>query len=921
LRDIPGRPNPAAKPILDSPDDLSPPRISELFEKLRTMAGGSVIFSQSKDAGRVTPPASVPSSSRSRRSRSAANDACARVVDGMRRLSKLEPARLAQISGPLDQFLGGGGQGAKRLAIAEAVTSDHYLLFALLVSHVLDDGGTFLVVAPDDLLPNVKSSLNDALSRCGVGFAISDFEIVGHAPPESGLVNLVFVPEGFLHTGLLNNSEHYSGFLERLRLVFLMEVADMDLSWLRLRLLSLWQVANYQSTRIVMQSSSSVRLNEIIGLVATEGGTGEPIPIALTSASTHATHVLMFDDTEDLRTAMTYGVRHAVSAPVMLALESQMHDCPPILYKTNLDPADVVQVESNWRSEVTRLMQVHDDSADARRAEALAAINRTLFRSHLLSSDAPATVIAWDTYNFLAVKDRNYNYFRAKDFLVQILSKPYPMRDFLLASSEDPEGFDWSEREIFLPHAPRLAGGVAELAFLVVEAMRRGKGLTRSQFKEILATVTKGQFLQSAGIGNDASGIERLLGLQRVAGRPPVEDDVDRLTGERVFKLAGNIASLRTPTQVIQNGQRVESADLDYADRGLTFGLHTRVRVRNRIRGDRSRIWADRIWGVQRIEPNTIYLETPPGEAASVPNYVFVNSYKFNSTTPTIVESTEIGRQLMRYVGRAVLHVSFSRTTEQYHEYESETLPFAGDYALHPVEGRPWTRVDRNLKCVAHLVLTNLSSVEPVGSSPPGLPPISKQLAKAAVALATCTIIKDTIASLFPDAAPRIAVLSNQLGPMSQLLDERRKELEGVLTSNSERDRLERQIQLANFLAGRVGFLREPEAGLLDTWQSDFPGGVADRDDILEIFVVEDSEWDLGVARAVVENDNVLKAAAKFCASVVNDEDTGGEGSYLRFGAEINRSFVYLAGADRVLSLLAHAASRSSPASTEEPAA
>jgi hypothetical protein len=905
LRNIPWR-GPEDRPVYTEVSEQRPPQIDQLFQRLRKIADRSVIFFHPKTGMRAVE--RTKAARPAVRRKNASTDNAARVLDGMQRLSSVDPGRLGQIGGPLDQFLNADDKrGAKRLAIAEGLTTDHYLLFALLISHELDDGGAILVVAPDDLLSDVRSNLKEALARCGVGFAISEFEVSGFRPSESELFNLIFVRESLLHRELLDDSKDFAGFLERLRLIFLIEAADMDLSWLRLRLLSLWQLADYRRTRIVVQSANSTRLNEIIGLVATQGGSWDGTEIALASTSTRATHVLMFDDTDDLRGAMRpnviSGIRQQMSVPVMLAFESLLHDCPPIVYKTNLDPADAAQIESQWGANVTSLQRNQEDlDAFHRSDEALTELNRDLFRRHLRRTDTPATVIAWDTHNFLAVKDRNYNFFRAKAFLVQILSKPYPMRDFLRQIDDDPEGFDQARRSIFLPHAPRLAGGLAELTYLTVEAMRRGKGLTRSQFKTILATVPTGRFLHSAGIGNDRSGIERLLVLQRLDDRG-VTDGIDRLTGERIFKLANDAWNPLARTRILQNGKEVQDVELDYSDRGLTFGELTRIRI------------GDRIWGVVRIEPNAIHIQMPPPRV-DMPTYVFVNAYRFSPDVAPIVENTRVDQQPGSDFGSALLHASFKRTTEQIYEYPGGDDPFSEGRTLTPrrVVGQNWTSVERNRKCVAHLVLTGLSGVVPTGSSPPGHPSMSDELSRAAVALAVCTIIKDTIASLFPDAAPRISVLSNQLGPLQPLLDLRREELK----KRVDPEQLANQIELTLFLVGRIGHLAVPEPSLLNAWASEFPGGLADRDDILEIFVIEDSDWDLGVARAVFENDDILYAAASFAEMVTNDEEAGGDGSYLRFGAAMVPNFVYLRGAYSVLSRYARVKSRPASASAQE---
>jgi hypothetical protein len=178
------------------------------------------------------------------------------------------------------------------------------------------------------------------------------------------------------------------------------------------------------------------------------------------------------------------------------------------------------------------------------------------------------------------------------------------------------------------------------------------------------------------------------------------------------------------------------------------------------------------------------------------------------------------------------------------------------------------------------------------------------ELTIAGVALAVCTILKDTILSLFPDTAARISVLSNQLGPLQHHIEQRNKD---VQEKRTDLNILRQEGALGLFLASRTGHLGVPAPHLLDAWASpDFP-----RDDILEIFIVEDSDWDLGVARAIRENSQILRVARAFAEQVLNEEDPGGEGSYLRFGAPTESPYIYLKGASDVLAKLANVPVRS----------
>src|SRR6202021_3047302 len=106
------------------------------------------------------------------------------------------------------------------------------------------------------------------------------------------------------------------------------------------------------------------------------------------------------------------------------------------------------------------------------------------------------------------------------------------MLKFLGGVEGSPSGSDHDNaRDLFRRHVPRLAGGIAELAYVAMHGMHRKQGLRRSQFKLILDTIAEGRLVESAGIGNDRSGIDRVLQLHEVQSQVSAREDIDPLTG------------------------------------------------------------------------------------------------------------------------------------------------------------------------------------------------------------------------------------------------------------------------------------------------------------------------------------------------------------------------------------------------------
>ena len=113
------------------------------------------------------------------------------------------------------------------------------------------------------------------------------------------------------------------------------------------------------------------------------------------------------------------------------------------------------------------------------------------------------------------------------------------------------------------------------------------------------------------------------------------------------------------------------------------------------------------------------------------------------------------------------------------------------------------------------------------------------------------------------------------------------------------------EARLAEFLANRIGYVEGFGPSFFESWaQPQLRDVMAKREDVLEVLIVEDSDRDLGVARAVAQSEDVLRAAALFAAALEEDEEIAGDGSYLRFGASNPSRFIYLPGAANILGKL-----------------
>jgi hypothetical protein len=891
------------------------PHVDELYRRLTELAGDHIVYAAASKA------ATRPELSEVEQSQGQAvqNNGPSKVVfDDLPASATLTLSKINQLRPVVDRFLDPAAR-APRIALSESLTSDHYLIFAGFVRHALDNGGTVLVIAPDELLPEVRKSLEVALTARGLTFAVSAFDATANPPPEDELFNLVLIKESLFETGFLHFADNYDSMLARAALIFLIEAADMDLGRLRLRLFSLWQLIEHNRSRLVIQSSSSRDLNSIVSLIAQQGGLGAPEWISLTRSSRRATHVLMLDDCQglqrELQSKLFAGLPAMLPTAVSLAFESARLDCEPIIHRSALDPLDVVKLEYEWGRAVDALGRNDDLRSNLENADyAIERMSGSRFRAHMSPTDQPATVIGWDTANFLSMRERNYNFFQADAFLVQILSKNYPMRKFLrdFEQKVDEPG-QAAQRRIFLPQVPRLAGGVYELAYLVAHAMLRKGGLTRTQFKHILETIPDPRFVDNAGIGNDRSGLEVLLRLHGSDGKAKVDQESDPLTGDKVFHLvtAGGSFDEFDPARVYQGGAEVEGDPLDYSDRGLTFAPHTQV-------------WAgDMILQVSEIKRRAITLTAAGQDVSNLPNIEFINSYRFDLNVEPIVEYSGRTVRLGVEIVTAILHISYQRRTTAMYQYPGGVEPFAGSAVLEtkPFGGddggdadESWSTVRRNRSCVAHIVVDGISNVRPFGTrivdagGASSKQTVPDALSTATVALAVCVILKDTIRSLFPEAAPRIAVLSPQLYQLDERLDQARQNAtDSGKAADGDSALLTEDIEAARFLAARAGYYDGCDSDSADgsvfaTWaQESLRKRFESRDDVLEFFIVEDSDRDLGVARAIALNTNIFRAAAYFAVDLAAEERVGGSGSYLRFGADRLSRFIYVPGARDLL--------------------
>lgn len=730
----------------------------------------------------------------------------------------------------------------RALLFDETLAEPHYRVLVELIQIAQDTGGTTLVICPNGTAEKVDAALGHA-SRVFFGDLIHRTCVLGRDLPNAQeLVHLVIVPEGSF-TDLLDRLVELDAWYRRLALIVGLELSRLDLPLLRLRLARLFPEAPATGRWIMAQGEG---LADIETLVRDIFGLGEHAvrPLRLHPEQATRRVIRVFDGS--VKTAERL-VNHLFKGlppldPLPLLLVPAWHDDWPVLH---FDP-DRRRDREAWSELANTYL---GRSLDLRRLQARP--QAQLSRHYLGAGEALPVAFTEDPGNLVIPVMRAYAYARLDELFLGIVARDYPLRGLLRDEIEKAE--TTGPLEAWLPMAPVPQVGLVELAFLLLPRLCQPKeeeGLDRDRL-EVLLGQAPYQLLTALSIGPNLWGVRRLFeALCDDTGETP---HIDRQEGapERYTippddqALARNLLNFDLPVEI---AGRQLPLRLPKGDHGLTFAANTLLMIPDPI-GE-----GGEFYRVVHVDRN--YAELAPvsylERTRTRPAYVFARCYRLElEPGKALPEAKDTSRVRGQTLEVSHLHACFTRTTEGLYELPEGVRPFADEHTPPFDDLYPPPMERRRYHSVLHLRFTGAGiDAGTLGD----------------VAFTFCILLHDLLTALFPRHAHQLAVLSPQAASHY------------ARAAEADAD------PLHQFLVRRYGWMEL--AGKAET-------------QALDIFLVEDADHDLGVARAVrLKLDVVLERLNRYAGWLLNDSK--GRPPFHAFGGKEAPAWLAVKGAQEL---------------------
>jgi hypothetical protein len=853
-------------PAATVPDAKS---VEGLYQRLAESDSSVVMWADKPDGER--PSGSVASEELAQKAVAAMRSERARsIVDNVRRSSDplrkpvLAAANIPETAEAIDDFIGTETGPRRSLLLLETLTSAHFTLFAELVLDTLDEGGVALCLCPDTQVAQARKGFADAFAATGAEFVVDMLVPSAGAKAEEALHHLIILGPSELDRYMLAEATRREKEVRRLALVMVLDLHLMDMAKVSLSLRRLWQSVPFKDVRLLVGCSGVDNIEIFIKnhlhagtarpvgrLSLFAGKTSELYRIAIASNAMTAKRLV---ELLEYRDGMERGGIGSIAA--LTALLSIKEGFVPVIHdplsRWQFRQADGFDTGEPWSSDIASAPLL-----DALTADKAAAFRKIEVVHYLPDRDSPAyarVVIVEAGDNWFADAARSYCFPDSYDTLVVVVIKRTELLPYTY-HAVDQRGSGLGPPGVLAP-APGV--GPAELAYIMQDRLNSASGLRLSALENLFKTfAASDQLMENAQIGSDQMGIRRAFEWTPNAPKVDVKLEIAEITGEPAFRVSAEIA-LPKLLEVRKDGEKfgeLVAGDfgLVYA-RGTTFHIGGGYHVIQNVGHDGSigvtAVGHDHASQTRRPSPRiqvhyTLDFKDFVVANAPPPHVNDVSTYGLHIETRTIL------------AGRAQ-----RRTVGFYDEYENEP-PF--DIAGNPVRRSDqqiavrWRSLEgqgeelataRNVR-VLHIMYARSAVQAPDG------PRVASKVVRtsranyaARQAHTLCILWKELIRTSFPIHASRVTVVSPQVEPLHAAL--LREPPEGSLPLSPRGQYAVRQY-------GRVTVVNDPlDAGIaLSDDQRSFLAEPTTRR--IDIYVIEDADWDLGVVRAIAGEDDLFR--------------------------------------------------------------
>lgn len=741
------------------------------------------------------------------------------------------------------------------LLFTETLSAQHLLLAALLLQQCRQAGETVLLIAPAPALEPLEQALRQTVARYHLALnqrwvllgrdeiaADTQADLLGCAAEE-------------VEKYLLDQADLLADNLERLRLVLFLESQRMELSSLRLHLSRLWGRLPRERVRLLVQADDWHDMESQLRYLTR---LRQPLEGRLNPHLSARRYVLVWDAESPQREALSQSYfPHCQdvleTAPLLLLLPWQMGF--PVAARAAVERynADTYECLKN------RLLPQQAQQALLRQADAYQPLAYPV-------TDPPMPVIqVEDTGNLPLALDYGAPLAEIPEVLLNVVCGRYLLRDYYLDGLGGAGG-DAGLPCHLRPLATRPRGTLPQVVAALGAALKQG--LCAEHIQQNFLDLAPAGLLPPELARADLPSLRRLF--ERVLGTQAPRLQLRRgPAGDEVFSIAPDYpcdSRLRLPV-VDEQGQTI--ATLPYSDYGLAYAPHQYLLIQGKFH-------LIKAVGAQiRVH----HEDDPYSQRRRC--YVFHRRYRLGE--PQLPEGSAFTQQGPGEVSLRVSHQHgcFTGETLGYLEFAPDARPLASEPpgwrytplpdgldsspSPAPAEGKTLTppappntrrlRRDRRWQNIACLELHH--------------PALDTAEARARLAFTLCAVWQDSLPSLFPGQAHRLAVVSPQVaaGPAPA----------------HDRDRFYRWLYPA------------------------WAGDCAPDEAVLQLYLLEDADHDLGVVRAQVQPEGLRVTLALLRDYLTWAQAQPALRLYQAYGAETLPEYLDYAGLEKLLEpLISH---------------
>jgi hypothetical protein len=817
------------------------------FEGVRTH-GAHILFSEPGEKRARAAPASAPAEESTPKL-----PALRKIERLLRDNSNLTQEQIAGQVGDFENFI----RHPRHMVLHEPLHPLHFSIIFALCEQQQSQGRMSLVVCPERLISNVSKSLEGCASESFAGLVQRGAVLRrrGQGWRRDLSYSYVVVADTDLERELLGPGGDSQSLLENLGMIVAIEAESLQMSFLRLQLPRVWLRVPRKRIKVLVQVGSLVNhpnlIQALLPLVANE----QPLTVTLNFAASSSTHKIVWANGPPARDSilgayLPEAPRQSFSTALSLvtyALYGAEKARRTGIADINLSEAEEAEGQLS-QFKIARTQQpIGGAFTDATRESRQAAA-----RVVIIDEDA----------SILTALAGFYDRFRHGEVLVNVVAHAYPLRDYQADQLARQGSSSIVSQGAQMAADPR--GGLREMLSTLYYALRERRGdlpddhgLRRSQIINQFLRLLPLELRSQINLIPGRDGFERLFKEIDVALKINVRREESETRYEIDGGSQGDFPELHFSIPVLVDNQdrgfHVPAGDIGLSilpRQSVLLGGHEHV--------------------IRRIDKSHILSERNqnPKPEVTVPILDYVWRSR-RSATPVdaradrAATTSEITRNWLldnktSWANGSAAHyyASFTRQTvgKIVCPYDMRPLSDARSHLpVSPLYEPEQHERRRDYQSVWHLRFNKT--------------PLLRENGPAELALTTCVTLQDVVRGLFPSWRHRINVVSPAAD--NAFKERRAAALRDPTSFNEAADRVDVLLACA-YPRLRLG---EPTAG------STQPVG-------LDIFLIEDSDFDLGVVRRLqTKPDALFEEVIKYLSWLKGIRFSS---RYHRFGAPVD---------------------------------